>query len=86
MLISLYSKEYTGTHFSALAPGLIKSRMQDYIYDFPENEHYPVVKRLKKSRNDGEMPEPEEAGRINAKAIEKALEFQSGTFLDSRTI
>lgn len=86
MLISLYAKEQVNTHFSALAPGLIKSKMQDYIYNFPENEHYPVVERLKKSRETGEMPEPEEAAQINARAIEKALEFRSGSFLDSRNI
>lgn len=86
MLISLYSKEHTETHFSALAPGLIKSKMQDYIYDFPENEHYPVVERLKQSRESGEMPEPEEAAEINAKAINKALEYRSGSFVDSRTM
>lgn len=86
MLISLYAKEQVNTHFSALAPGLIKSKMQDYIYNFPENEHYPVVERLKKSRKTGEMPEPEEAAQINARAIEKALEFRSGSFLDSRNI
>ncbi len=86
MLINLYSKEYTGTHFTALAPGLIQSKMQDYLYDFPENEHYPVVQRLKKSRQAGEMPGPEEAAEINAKAIEKAREYKSGSFLDSRTM
>lgn len=86
MLISLYAKEHTNTHFSALAPGLIKSKMQDYIYNFPENEIYPVVERLKKSRQAGEMPEPEEAARINALAIEKVKEYKSGSFLDSRTM
>src|SRR5690606_24144171 len=72
MLISLYAKEQVNTHFSALAPGLIKSKMQDYIYNFPENEHYPVVERLKHSRMAGEMPEPEEAAEINANEIGRA--------------
>lgn len=86
MLISLYAKEHTNTHFTALAPGLIKTKMQDYIYDFPENEHYPVVARLKHSRNTGEMPEPEEAAEINALAIAKTLNYKSGSFLDSRNL
>lgn len=86
MLINLYAKEHTNTHFTALAPGLIKTKMQDYIYDFPENEHYPVVERLKHSRMAGEMPEPEEAAEINANAIEKAFNYRSGSFLDSRNL
>lgn len=86
MLISLYAKEHNQTHFTALAPGLIKSRMQDYIYAMPEDEAYPVVTRLKQSRDSGAMPEPEEAGEINALAIKKALQHKSGSFLDSRNL
>jgi benzil reductase ((S)-benzoin forming) len=86
MLINLYAREYTGAHFCALAPGLIKSNMQNYIYDFPENEHYPVVGRLKKARETGQMPEPEEAAEINAKAIIKAREYKSGSYLDVRNM
>lgn len=86
MLINLYAKEHTNTHFTALAPGLIQSKMQDYIYDFPENEHYPVVERLKQTRDSGDMPEPEEAAELNANAIEKALQYKSGSFLDSRNL
>jgi benzil reductase ((S)-benzoin forming) len=86
MLISLYAQEHTSTHFCALAPGLIVSKMQNYIYDFPENEHYPVVERLKKARETGQMPEPEEAAKINAKAIIKAREYKSGSYLDVRNM
>ena len=84
MLINLYAKEHTATHFTALAPGLIKSRMQDYIYDIPANGQFPVVERLKQSRDAGHLPEPEEAAAINARAIEQALNYESGIFLDSR--
>lgn len=86
MLISLYAKEHTETHFSALAPGLIKSKMQDYIYDLPDHDDYPVVKRLKQQRDSGQMPEPEIAAEINAAAIKQAREYKSGSFLDSRNM
>ena len=84
MLINLYAKEHTETHFSALAPGLIKSQMQDYIYGLPDNEQYPVVKRLKEQRESGHMAEPEVAAQLNASAIKQALKYKSGSFLDSR--
>ena len=35
-LISSYSHEYTNTHFISLAPGIIKTKMQDYIYSQDE--------------------------------------------------
>lgn len=86
MLINLYAKEHPDTHFSAIAPGLVKSKMQDYIYELPDNNEFPVVQRLKKSRDNGEMPNPDKAASINARAIEKAKEYKSGSFLDSRTM
>jgi benzil reductase ((S)-benzoin forming) len=86
MLILLYAQEHPATHFCALAPGLIKSKMQNYIYEFPENEHYPVVDRLKKEWEKGQMPEPMEAAETVARAIIKAREFKSGSYLDARNI
>lgn len=86
MLINLYAKEREETHLSALAPGVIKTRMQDYIYALPEDGQYPVVERLKKLRESGEMPDPDTAAEINAKAIKKALQYKSGSFLDSRNM
>ncbi len=84
MLISLYSKEYTDTHFCALAPGLIDTKMQDYIFNLPEEKDFPAVVKLKKAKERGQMPIPAEAAKINAHAIEKARNYDSGSFLDVR--
>ena len=84
MLISLYSKEYTNTHFCALAPGLIDTKMQDYIYDLPEEKEYPAVKKLKRAKGTDQMPGPEKAAEIVAAGIEKAKKSDSGSFLDVR--
>lgn len=86
MLISLYSKEHTNTHFCALAPGLIESKMQDYIYDLPKEREYPTVQKLKSMKESGKMPDPVEAGEINAKAIEKVKNYKTGLFLDVREL
>ncbi len=87
MLINLYSKEYTETHFCALAPGLIDTKMQDYIYDLPEEKEYPAVKKLKQAKKSGSMPTVEEAAEINAKAIEKLqAQVDSGSFADVRNM
>lgn len=86
MLINLYSKEYTDTHFCALAPGLIDTKMQDYIFDLPEEREYPAVKKLKKAKKSGEMPNVEEAAEINAKAIARLKNYESGSFQDVRSM
>jgi len=84
MLINLYSKEYTNTHFSAIAPGLVDTGMQDYIYELPDDERFPVVQKLKQAKGTQSMPEPEIAAELVANSIKKAVEFESGIFIDIR--
>lgn len=86
MLISLYAGEYAGTHFCALAPGLVDTGMQEYIFSLKDDEKFPVVQRLKEVRKSGEMPGPEEAARIFARAVKLAKSHESGTFIDVRKL
>ncbi len=84
MLINLYAKEKPQTHFCALAPGLIHTKMQDYIYSLEEEEKYPVIKKLKEARGTSKMPDPAEAAEAISKGIEDARNYESGLFLDIR--
>ena len=84
MLISLYSKEFTDTHFCALAPGLVDTGMQEYIFSLEDDNKFPVVQRLKETKTSGKMPTPAEAARNFAKAAVTAKNYESGTFLDVR--
>jgi len=84
MLISLYAKEFTQTHFCALAPGLIDSQMQEYIYNLPEDKKYPTVRKLIEAKETNQMPGIEEAAEIVSNAIEMVKKHNSGSFLDVR--
>ncbi len=84
MMIKLYSRERPGTHFSSVAPGLIDSEMQDYIYSLPDDHRFPSLEKLKKAKSSGQMPKPGEAAQILAKSLEKALREESGAFFDVR--
>jgi len=84
MLINLYSKEFLQTHFCALAPGLIDSQMQEYIFSLPDDKNYPTVERLKNAKANQQMPSIDEASEIVSKAIKKARNYESGSFLDVR--
>jgi NAD(P)-dependent dehydrogenase (short-subunit alcohol dehydrogenase family) len=85
MLIQLYANEIPETHFSALAPGIIDTGMQEYIASLPDNK-YEVVDRLKSMRGTSQMPPPEDAATYLVKAIEHVLRFESGSFLDVRDL
>jgi NAD(P)-dependent dehydrogenase (short-subunit alcohol dehydrogenase family) len=86
MLINLYAKEFTGTHFCALAPGLVDTGMQEYIFSLEDDEKFPVVQRLKEAKGTEKMPKPDEAARVFAKAVKSAKNHESGTFLDVRKL
>ncbi len=86
MLIQLYARECPDTHFCSLAPGLIDTKMQEYISGIPEKEKYPVIKRLKAAKGTALMPSPPEAAKIVSGGIEKALDYESGIFIDVRNM
>ncbi|MDH5719999.1 MAG: SDR family NAD(P)-dependent oxidoreductase [Spirochaetia bacterium] len=86
MLIQLYAHEMPDTHLSALAPGLIDTNMQEYIFGLSKEEEkkYPIIKRLKEARGTAQMPKPIEAAELILSFLPKLLELESGKFYDIR--
>lgn len=84
MMISLYAQEYPYTHFSSIAPGLVDTNMQDYLTELPDDERFPSIDRLKAAKGTGDMPDPEAVSDQLIDAFSKALEYESGDFLDVR--
>ncbi len=84
MLIKLYAREQENTHFCSIAPGLIDSGMQDYIYSLRDDPRFSSLDKLKNAKRTGQMPTPFEAAPIVAKSLIKALDRESGSFLDVR--
>lgn len=84
MLIQTYAVENPNTHFCTLAPGLVDTQMQDYISEHPNKEGFPTVDRLRAAKGTADMPNPIEAGPMLLNAMRKALDFNSGVFLDVR--
>jgi benzil reductase ((S)-benzoin forming) len=86
MLIKLYAQECPHIHFSALAPGLVDTKMQDYICALEENGQFPVVDRLKSCRGTELMPTPEQlAPKLDA-GFAKVFELASGEYMDIRNL
>ncbi len=82
MLVNLYSNEMIDTKIIALAPGVIKTPMTDYIrFDLDENI-FPSVKKL----NDGVIQTPDETAQKIFKFTQKLDDFASGSYVDIRDV
>ena len=86
MLIKLYAGERPETHFTALAPGLVDTAMQDYLTTEPDETKYPPVKKLKAAKGTAAMPDGEGCARMLIAAFPRLLEKPSGDFADIREL
>ena len=85
MLVKLYAKEREDIHFSALAPGLIDTGMQEQIRAMPDDVPFPSVTKLKAASGTDAMPDSATAGQRVLAAIEHLPDLiESGEFADIR--
>ena len=82
MLINLYSNEMPNTKIIALAPGVIKTQMTDYIrFELDENT-FTSAKKL----NDGIIQTPDETAIKIDDFVNRIDDFETGSFVDIRKI
>ena len=80
MLFKVYAKELPDIHFTALAPGIIKTPMTDIIIGEVDDQEFPSAKKLKESH----IQTPQEAATNLLYVIPKLFEYESGSFVDVR--
>tara|TARA_R110002012_G_scaffold234930_1_gene408602 strand:- start:9563 stop:10246 length:684 start_codon:yes stop_codon:yes gene_type:complete len=80
-LIASYALENKNTHFISLAPGIIKTKMQDYITSIDENK-IPSVKKFKDMFDS--MDPPDVVARRIIQFIPCLKSITSGTYFDLR--
>ena len=85
MLVKLYAAERPQTHFSAVAPGLVDTAMQDYARAFPADPRFPSMDRLKRASGTPDMPAPEVAAPRLLAYFKRLRNRPSGGFYDIRT-
>lgn len=82
MLANLYSNEMENTKVIALAPGVIKTPMTDYIRYEIDEEIFTSAKKL----SEGIVQTTEETAIKIDNFIQRIDEFESGTYIDVRQI
>lgn len=86
MFTHLYAQEWPEAHFTAFAPGLVDTAMQDYLCGEVDTGRYPSVQKLIEARGTENMPQPQEAARRIIKVLPKLKELPSGAFADIRKL
>jgi len=82
MLLKVYAKELPEIHFTALAPGVIRTPMVEHIIEKVDDALYPSAKRLK----EGPIQTPKEAAKNLITIFPQLLAYESGSFVDVRTM
>ncbi|PIR20354.1 MAG: alcohol dehydrogenase [Deltaproteobacteria bacterium CG11_big_fil_rev_8_21_14_0_20_47_16] len=84
MLMQLYSQEAPHTHFTALAPGIVDTPLQDYISSVPDTEKFPTITRLQRMKANAEMPSADGVAQKLAHIFPRLLNLPSGSYTDVR--
>ncbi|HEY9189933.1 MAG TPA: SDR family NAD(P)-dependent oxidoreductase [Sulfurovum sp.] len=82
MLLKVYAKELPDIHFTALAPGVIRTPMVEHIIKEVDDHQFPSAKRLK----EGHIQTPQEAAKNLMAVFPQLLTYESGSFIDVRTM
>jgi benzil reductase ((S)-benzoin forming) len=85
-MIKLYAREIPKTHFSAIAPGYIDSSLQKHISQLPNANNYPVIKKLRIMRENGQLTEPRYAANYLVEAMGTILQEESGAYREVKDI
>ena len=80
MLLKVYAKELPDIHFTALAPGIIRTPMVEHIIETVDDTVFPSAKKLKESP----IQTAHEAATNLLYVIPKLLDYESGSFVDVR--
>ena len=84
MMTSLYAKEFENTHFTAFAPGLVDTAMQDQLCSIEEVGDFSSLTRIQSARGTENMPTADELAVKLPKVFKELLNYQSGSFVDIR--
>jgi NAD(P)-dependent dehydrogenase (short-subunit alcohol dehydrogenase family) len=84
LLVRVYAHEHPGTHFCALAPGIVDTPMIRYILEQPEDPRFAANGRIRAAQRESRVLPPETAAATVQRRVPELLERQSGSYVDIR--
>jgi NAD(P)-dependent dehydrogenase (short-subunit alcohol dehydrogenase family) len=84
LLMKLYAEEVPETHFIAMAPGLVDTRMQEYLCEEVDDARFVSLERIRNARNTPDMPNPPALAPVLVHAFEDAKSLSNGAYVDIR--
>ncbi|PCI32000.1 MAG: short-chain dehydrogenase [Elusimicrobia bacterium] len=85
-LLQVYSEEKPETHFTALAPGVIRTAMTEGIFSIAGDEKHGATTRVQATAGTATLQTPESAAKRLRSAFPVLLNEPSGSFLDVRSM
>lgn len=85
-LMKLYSSEVPDTHFSAIAPGVFYTELEETVSDSFDYKEYPLPSKLKNIKAKDQLTEPEYAANYLVEAMGIVLQKESGLFMDVKEL
>ena len=86
MLVGLYAAERPETHFSAIAPGMVDTPMQERVANLPKDGRFASLELLRMAKGTPMMPRPDDVAPRLIEAMAKATKYPSGSFLDFNSL
>jgi len=86
LLLRVYSSEFPDTHFAAVAPGLVNTKMLQAIRELPVDDRFPANARIRAAYEEGRVPEPDEVARKFWDSMAKVRGQASGSYVDLRDL
>ncbi|MEC9247498.1 MAG: SDR family NAD(P)-dependent oxidoreductase [Pseudomonadota bacterium] len=83
MIAKLYAHEFPDSHISAVAPGLIDTKMQALIRK-NDGAEFPSLKKMFKAYEDNLLPTPEKVATTLIKRLKEISQLDSGSYIDLR--
>jgi benzil reductase ((S)-benzoin forming) len=86
MMMSVYSKDIPNTHFMSVAPGLVATKMQDYLCTKVSTTEFPEINKFIESKENGTTRKPNDVAQDIIRIIPDLLEMESGGYIDLRNL
>jgi NAD(P)-dependent dehydrogenase (short-subunit alcohol dehydrogenase family) len=84
LMFRVYAHENPDTHFICLAPGLVQTKMLDYVCSLDVDQRYPAVGRIRSAVGTDGMQTTSQAARRLLDVFPRLLEYPTGSYVDIR--